>query len=279
MQFLFKGYLRFTWLSLDVVLGAIAGLAFFSELLQVDLGWEIYVLLGLAVWSIYTVDHLLDAQRRDSIKLSPRHQFHRDFKWPLIISLGLTVLTGLWFAFHTFGWDTELLWSMILGGLILSSMVLIRFSGQSMAWVKELSIAVFYVLGIAWIPLLRGEELDRNIYSWVFLVAYGGLALINLLMLSYLDRSQDKAAGFPSSAALVSPAVFLKGLRKGTFGFIIICLAGFILFPSFYRPFACILLLMGLLHYLAFFNPKLSKEQVRMRTEAAFLLPLLLLIF
>lgn len=279
MQFLNKLYLRFTWLSLDVVFGAMAGLAFFSELFQIGLGIEIYALLGLAVWCIYTADHLVDAQQKLMEDLSPRHQFHLKYKTPLIVFLGLSVLFGIWLAFQTFGWGRELIWSLILGMLIFGSMILVRLSGQAMAWAKELSIAVFYVLGIAWIPILRGDSLDQNGYSWGFLFLYILLALLNLLMLSYLDRDQDKIAGFPSSAQLIAPIKLLKIIRKSTFAFVLICLAGFILFPSFYRPFACILLIMGLAHYLAFFNPKLNKEQIRLRMEAAFLLPFLLLIF
>lgn len=279
MQFLNKLYLRLSWLSLDVVFGAMAGLAFFSELFQIGLGIEIYALLGLAVWSIYTADHLVDARQKLMEDLSPRHRFHLKHKTPLILFLGLSVLFGIWLAFQTFGWGRELIWSLILAILIFGSMVLVRLVGQAMAWAKELSIAVFYVLGIAWIPLLRGEELDQNLYCWAFFFLYIFLALINLLILSYLDRDQDKIAGFPSSAQLIPPMKLLEIIRKGTFIFVLICLAGFILFPSFYRPFACILLIMGLAHYLAFFNPKLNQEQVRLRMEATFLLPFLLLLF
>ena len=165
---------------------------------------------------------------------------------------------------------------MILGGLILASMTLIRKAGKSMVWAKEISIAIFYVLGTAWIPLLRVDAIDLTWNSWAFIGVYMLLALINLLILSHLDRNQDAAAGFVSSAQLFSPISFIELIRRACFLFLIMVLACFILFTSFYRPFACVLVVMGLVHYLAFFNPKLSGEQVRMRTEAIFMLPLVL---
>lgn len=276
MSLLSKLYLRFSWLSMDVVLGAIAGAVFFSKLLRVELGWAIYLLLGMAVWSIYTADHLLDSRKKTEANLSPRHQFHLRNSKVLSALLAVFALVGLGFAYQIFGSSRELIWSLILGVLILASMTLIRKAGKSMVWAKEISIAIFYVLGIAWISLLRVDSIDLNWNSWAFLGIYSLLALINLLILSHLDRKQDEAAGFASAAQLFTPISFIELIRRACFLFLVLVLACFILFPSFYRPFACVLLVMGLVHYLAFFNPKLTAEQVRMRTEAIFMLPLVL---
>jgi len=277
MQLLSKLYLRFSWLSIDVVLGAIAGAIFFSKLLRVELNWQIYLLLGMAVWSIYTMDHLLDSKKISASNLSPRHQFHARNSKVLTLFLTLIILVGLGFAYIIFGLGRELIWSFVLGVLILASMTLIRKAGKSMVWSKEISIAIFYVLGIAWIPLLRVEAIDLTWNSWVLIGTYALLALINLLILAHLDRKQDTEAGFPSVAQLFSPIAFIELIRRACFLFLILVLGCFILLPSFYRPFACVLMVMGLVHYLAFFNPKLTADLVRMRTEAIFMLPLLLL--
>ncbi len=276
MQLLDKIYLRFSWLSIDVVLGALAGAVFFSKLLRVDLGWEIYLLLGMAVWSIYTADHLLDSRRKMEMNLSPRHLFHLKHKNSLTVCLVLVLICGLFLAYYTFGLSREMIWSLILGLLISASMLLIRLSGRSMAWMKEISTAIFYVLGIAWIPSLRADFIDLTWQSCIFITSYILLAIINLLMLSDSDRKQDEQAGFPSAALLFSPIQFIELIRRACFLLFFIGLGAFILLASFYRPFACILIVMGLVHYLAFFNPKLTAEQVRMRTEAIFMFPFVL---
>jgi hypothetical protein len=276
MQLLSKTYLRISWLSFDVVLGAIAGALFFSKLLRVGLGWEIYLLLGLAVWSIYTADHLLDSRRIAEVNLSPRHQFHVRNSKILSAALVLVLFGGLGFGYQILGTSQEMIWSLILGVLILSSMILIRKAEKTMVWSKEISIATFYVLGIAWIPLLRVEQIDLTWRSWVFIAIFIFLAFINLLMLSQLDRKQDEESGFHSAAQLLPSIQFIHLIRRTCFLLLIMELLMFVIFPSFYRPFSCILMVMTLIHYLAFFNSKLTSVQVRLRTEAAFMLPFLL---
>lgn len=276
MLLLEKIHLRLSWLSIDVVLGALAGLVFFSKLLRIELESQVFLLLGLAVWSIYTADHLLDSHKKTEVDLSLRHFFHLKYKNSLRIILVLVLICGLILAYYTFGLGSELVWSLILGTMISVSMLLIRLGGRSMVWAKEISIALFYVLGIAWIPLLRVKVLDLNWEIIFFLGSYTLLALINLLILSHLDRGYDQRSGFLSSALLFLPIKFIGLIRKLCFLSLLIGLASFILLTSFYRPFACILMVMALVHYLAFFNPKLSAEKVRLRTEAVFILPVLL---
>lgn len=50
-------------LSLDVVLGGVISGLFFAKLLEVTLPSQVLVELALAVWVIYTLDHLWDAYR------------------------------------------------------------------------------------------------------------------------------------------------------------------------------------------------------------------------
>ena len=268
-----------SWLSIDVVLGAMAGMLFFSQLLHVQLGWEIYALLGLCVWVIYTADHLLDSRKKVQIDLSPRHQFHARNQKTLLFSLALATLLGLLGAIWVLGWTRELLWSLVLAGAIGGSMTLIRLGGNAGNGLKELSTAVFYVLGIAWIPLLRAEALDRDWRLGAFLLVFTLLAFLNLLMLSWMVRKKDEIAGFPSAAQLIQPTQLLDWIRRLALLLIIASLALFIALPSFFRMYSCILLIMVILHFLIFFNKNLNENQIRTRMEAVFLLPWILLIF
>jgi hypothetical protein len=263
--------------SLDVVFGAMAGMLFFSKLLRVDNSPELYLLLGMAVWCIYTGDHLLDARQADRV-VSPRLQFHRKYQAILSLVLLLLVSMGLIGAYSVFGMERELLLSVALGSFILLTMVLLRKAGQSAGFLKELSTAVFYVLGIAWIPLLRMDIIE---FTWkipAFLLFYILLALLNLLMLSVLDRREDLAQGFSSAASFLNPIKLSGAIRRLNFILIFLCLAGFIFLNSFFRPYSCILLVMALIHYLSFFNVRISPDIKRKRMEASFLLPWLLLV-
>src|SRR5690554_6802588 len=86
-------------LSIDIVLGACAGMLFFDRLIGADLRMLLYVLLGLAVWCIYTFDHLLDAKQIKKTASTPRHAFHQKHFRTLAILLGIFGSFGLGAAF------------------------------------------------------------------------------------------------------------------------------------------------------------------------------------
>jgi hypothetical protein len=262
-----------SWLSIDVVFGAMAGMLFFEKLFHVNLYGPAYVLLALAVWSIYTLDHLLDISKK-SEALSRRRAFHLANWKTLLVLLSIAVISGLIGAFWWFGWGRELQFTLILAGIILGSNLLIRKAGQG--WMKELSIAVFYVVGIVWLPLLRASGVDMDWQHLIFIPFYVSVGFLNLLMLSFLDQDEDQKNGFFSAMTSLHPVQLILWIRRLAFAIIFASLAGFILLSSFYRPFACIILLMALVHYLTFFQTKLSPEQKRMRMEASFMLPGLL---
>ncbi len=263
-----------SWLSIDVVFGAMAGMYFFMELFHIKLKWQAFVLLGLAVWSIYTLDHLMDV-RKIKMALPPRRQFLKDFQKPLWILLVLAVLAGFIGACLWFGWGKELQLSLILAGLIVGTRVMIRKIGPG--WMKEFSIAVFYVVGIAWLPILRAEGADISLLPLLFLAIFIFLAFLNLLMLSFLDQEEDLKSGFFSVASTMPAQKIILLIRRLAFALIFISLGGFIFLPSFYRPFSCVLLLISLIHYLTFFQVGLNSNQKRQRMEMAFWIPWVLL--
>lgn len=264
-------------LSLDVALGAMGGLLFFAQLLEVEIAWQVFLLLGMAVWSIYTGDHLWDANQA-KVLVSHRHSFHAQNKKTLSGILLLVVLLGMIMAFRFLGLGKEFYLSMGLGGVIILTMILLRKAGKASGYLKELSTSVFYVLGVAWIPILRANPQDLVLKPVLFFLFFVALAFLNLLMLAEIDRKDDRAQGFASVAAMVDPSKLIQGIRRLNFLLIFLGLAGFIFLNSFYRPFTCVLMLIALIHFLSFFRTNLSAEAKRKRMEASFLLPWLLLV-
>lgn len=264
-----------SWLSLDVVIGAMASLYFFQELLHVHLAWPAYGLLALAVWTIYTGDHLLDA-RKSKGPFSPRRAFHLQYQGYLATVAFLTFVGGSWAAWTWFGWGKELQLTLVLA----ASMGGCRWAIQKLGpvWLKEVSIALFYVIGCLWLPLLRAAPEDLSWFGLLLVPLFFLLALINLLMLSYLDREEDLRLGFLSIATLFPPLTVIQLIRRLAFVAILSALGAFILLSSFYRPFCCILLVMLLVHYLTFFQSGATGIQKRQRMELAFWIPWLLLL-
>lgn len=263
-----------SWLSLDVVVGAMASLYFFQELLHVSLDWTAFGLLGLAVWTIYNLDHVLDA-RKILNPSSPRRVFHQRYQVVLGVGIIIAVGSGLVWAFFWMGWGKELQLTLVLT----FSMAGCRWAIQKFGLVplKEVSIALFYLVGTTWLPLLRTKAIDLTWEVLIFALLFFVVALLNLWMLSFLDREEDRQDGFLSLAHVHPPQQLIQWIRRLSFFGIFVSLASFILLPSFFRPFFCILLLLLLVHYLTFFQTRLSPTQKRQRMELAFWIPWLLL--
>lgn len=270
-------YLWFTWLSGDVLIGAMSGMLFFSKLLRVEISWELYGLLGIVVWCIYTFDHLVDSRKISSDSPLDRHVVHQIYSKSLWWMLGGIAGMGLVWAVILFGIGPEFqVWAGLIF-FILGIMYWIRKLGKSLIWIKELSVAVFYVAGISWYSWFHFSSVDFRWELVALTLIYLLLAFLNLLMLSSLDSIKDKKSGFESFATLISPAKLIPIIRKLGLSVMLMSFFGFILFFSFFRIFSCVLLLIGLVHYLSFFNSSLRIETIRMRMEAAFWLPLILL--
>lgn len=271
-------YLWFTWLSGDVMIGSMAGMLFFSKLLRIDIRWELYGLLGIVVWCIYTFDHLVDSRKISPKSPLDRHLVHHIHSKSLWWMLGGIAGIGLVWAVILLGFGGAF---QVGAGLILfmlGSMYWIRKQGKKLIWIKELSIAFFYIVGISWYSWFNFSLVDFRWELVALTLIYLLLAFLNLLMLSSLDSIKDKKSGFDSFATLITPAKLVPSIQKLGLIVMLTSFFGFILFFSFYRLFSCVLLLIGLVHYLSFFNASLKIETIRMRMEAAFWLPLILLV-
>ncbi len=279
VQFLFKIYQRITWLSLDVVLGAMAGMLFFARALRVELDWQEYVLLGMAVWCVYTADHLMDARKLASSHGADRHHFHLIYQKSLLVVLGVVGCIGLIWAIQFFGFSNQLFFGAGLGLVIMGILLAVRKLAAKRVRLKELSSAIFYVIGISWLPWYEAPEIDYTWTAFGLTILYMGLAYLNLIMLSSLDTESDSEAGFSSIATIIPQERLYPRIRQLAIGLILIALLGLLLVNSLYRIFPSLVLFMLLLHYLSFFKSGSSPEQIRMRMEIAFLIPALLLLF
>src|SRR5690606_11649255 len=114
-------------LSIDIVLGACAGMLFFDRLIEAELNLIVYLLLGLAVWCIYTFDHLLDARQIGKHASTFRHAFHQEHFKVLSIFLGLIGSVGLILALNLLKINDILILGLGMGALILLIFILLKF--------------------------------------------------------------------------------------------------------------------------------------------------------
>lgn len=279
MEIFRKILLYLNLLSLDVVFGAMAGMVFFSDLLEVNIAGSVYFLLGLAVWSIYTLDHLMDARSAINKPQSPRHQLHQKYHWVLFLLVICCILIGAFLFFRLSEMEFIRTRGILLGVITVFWMGFLKIAGPKYSWLKEISTALIYVLGISLAPIAKVDFELIDITVYVFAFVYFLAALVNLLMLSYQDAEVDKNDGFGSVLVLI-PKTALKNLIMvlGLTGIGVLVVFSAIL-PSYYHISSMILGLIIGYHLILFFSKNLSKDQIRRKSEALFLLPFMLLLF
>lgn len=261
------------YLSIDVALGACAGMYFFARLLDAPLAGMAYLILALSVWVIYTFDHLLDAQFSPGKLESPRHLFHRyHFKVLVVFALlAAGVVLGLAWVFLPS--IAIFIAGAFLAALILGGMLLTQKFKEKLGPLKESITALLYVTGLMLLPLMQGFENLTN-WKWInYAVAYLLLAWFNLVYLSLLDQRADYKAGQKS---LVSALGFEK-TRRILFWFglggLLYTISLFLLLPSAYHIFTVIVLVMFLWHVRFFLEGNATGEKTRKKLEIAFFLP------
>ena len=261
------------YLSIDVAIGACAGMYFFSRLLEIPLAGVAYVILAMAVWVIYTFDHLMDARLSPGELVSARHRFHHDNYNLLFILTLLISVVGLFLAWRFLPSTIIFVVGAILAVLIFSAMILTQYFKDQMGPFKEFTIAVFYVSGLVMLPLMQGME-SLTHWRWLhFVLAYLLLAWFNLIFLSLLDRESDSVAGQKSLVSALGMEKSRQLLYGLAFGGILYIVSLFILLPSSYHIFTLILLIVYTWHVRYFLEGKASSEEIRSKLELAFFLP------
>jgi hypothetical protein len=185
-------------LSLDVVAGAV-GICIF--LIVIQLGpmaavehWDLLLILGLAVWIIYTVDHAIDANVIGSRTLNKRQQFHQDYTNTLVFLGIIASIALIYLLSDGISEDLQLVGS-IAAGLTLLRQVLAFWPNiyRNNLWLKFTITSAGYTSGVSAVPfslLLRlgGVDFDIVLVSTILVFI---LAFSNMIMLELRELGRD----------------------------------------------------------------------------------------
>jgi hypothetical protein len=260
------GYRYANLLSFDVAAGAVCSALFFARLLKSHIQVITLIVLFLVVWMIYTVDHLLDAQRLPYPASSERHRFHQRHKRPLLVVLILAFVVTLVLVGFL---DTRILkHGLYLGTVVMVYLVLHR----ALAWTKELWIAVLYTAGVL-LPLGTTSP-PLPPWPWVIITQFGLVAFLNLLVFSWFDYDNDKREGSFSFVTITGKLLATRG---------IVAIAAVVLILSLFTEdglASAILVVMVLAHLIMFLKPEYftKNDLYRLIGDAVFFLPLLYLL-
>lgn len=206
-------YAHLRLLSLDVAIGALAAGSMVAGFLKQEMHWSWYLILPLAVWSIYTGDHLLDAIRLKENASTPRHQFHFRFFKVLSIMAIIAALLAIALALVFLG-NLGVYFGLGMGALVLLHLGLVKLVGErtSPFLVKEFGVALIYTLGIWGLPILQ-TGLWNDGLAILPLVQFLLLALANLLTFSLFEHDLDEADGQTSFVRALGKPFSLSLIR------------------------------------------------------------------
>ncbi len=269
-------------LSLDVVAGSVAVGAFATRLLAVNPQTVWWIVLPLAVWSFYTLDHLIDGFKSKGETGIYRHRFHYKNRKTLVVLMLISgtaaTLLGVLFL------DKYIVAAGFGTGLLAAAYFSVLYFGgraRRLLLPKEFVIALVYVTGIWLAPLVWYGQLPDTGVLLVMLILFL-LAWAEGIMASWFDCEKDTKAGhgsFTVRFGLKSTKHFLFGLYVFVFfmlGYLAFALTGKLQFVAL-----LILALMNLvlLFTISFPSWFAKNDRYRIAGEAVFLLPALVAFF
>ena len=188
-------------LSLDVVAGALVGALFFAYHFKVQLPWPVLTALGLAIWLIYTLDHLADARHTGHTAHTYRHRFHQKYARWLWLGVVVAALGGM-----------AMLWLLpaptLRLGATVAAVAIVYFIANTLfksafAHVKELSGALIYSAGVLTGPLSLLPAWPATAYFYFAQLTL--IALANLLIFAWYEVKSDAADGHNSLVQHLGP--------------------------------------------------------------------------
>jgi hypothetical protein len=198
-----KIYRTLHFLSLDIVLGALATSFFASQLFASDPGWIWYITLALTVWLLYTGDHMLDALKNRKKIERELHYFIMKNRKSLVWSMGLVAVVNMLLIFNLL--DQELMkYALFLAGLVLLfyAMRHVFRKNRLLSIPGEVFVLLLYLAGTWMGPAVAKEggfEAGQGMIALIFI----GVLLMNLGVISLYDMKLDSRMGITSLANLL----------------------------------------------------------------------------
>jgi len=188
-------------LSLDIVAGACICSLFFADIMGIELTWAAVGCLGMAVWLIYTMDHLLDGFRVGDGGAF-RHVFHKRYRGQIFAFWVAVTFAGLMLSF-------QLPILTLKSGLVLALLVMVYFMlvyqfGARHLYHKELFGAFIYTTGV-FLPAMTVSPEPWSPVALVLLLEFFLLVFINLLLFARMDVLYDKIQSFGSLPGSLGP--------------------------------------------------------------------------
>lgn len=187
----FLPYRIFTFLNLDVVLGALGMACMSSKFLSVSISLSLYFILGSVVWIIYTTDRILDTLSAKQTE-SARHAFHLKYRNYLVTIILFLIIINVIVMMES-ALSMTILKKGIIPSLMMMSYLLLKQwhvkKDRAMYW-KEIFIAAGYAMGVL-IPVISMKSNVPEKLIWMYCYIFC-IAMVNVLVIGYYEKDDSK---------------------------------------------------------------------------------------
>ena len=274
-------YNKLRILSIDIVLGALSGGIMTVKMLEVEMETTWWFVLALAVWIIYTADHLIDSQNLKGNAFSERRYFYyKHFCLFLIIEIILIILTvSVSFLFLN---KNIIYFGAGLGIFVAIYLLMIQIKGsEKTLWLqKELIVALVYTLGIWGGPILHFTN-KIALPDVMIIISFFLIVWADILIIAQFEIKNDQQDGFTSLPIII-------GKKMSTWLIIILLLASvfILLFLFFFQSANFMIFFVGIILFtmsltllisLKYEDSLKKNERYRILAESVFFLPALML--
>ncbi len=178
-------------LSIDVILGVLAGAIMAVKITGIHPGLAWWLVLPFSVWWIYLTDHYFDGLRHRELTKNPRHLFFFRNRSIVLIVLILISLVNMVLILVCLPLNI-ILFGGIGGLIVLLYLAGVKFlkTQNYFAFPKEIIVAILYVAGI-WGSLMFYDLRGFNFQWFILIIAYFLVTVINLFIYSFYEEETD----------------------------------------------------------------------------------------
>ncbi len=277
MKILIKIYKRISFLSLDIVLGALSGSIMAQKVFNTPINYSWLIILGISVWIIYTADHLLDSIKSKNLIAAERRLFYRKyFKLLFVLEIFFLIIV-LYMSFKLI--EIKLIKAGLIIGLLIAFYFLMLYlfnAKKTLLLQKEMIVALIYTTGIFIAPLSKVYP-DINIYQILIIISFFLIVWADILLIAIFELNKDIHDNFTSLPVIIgieSTAGFMSILLYIAFIFIVL-ISLFSQINTIYTMSSIILFVIGISQIIIYKQRYyFSKNDIyRFATEAIFFLP------
>ena len=262
-------YRHFHFLSLDIVLGALATSCLASQLLGARPGWSWWLSLAFTVWLLYMGDHMLDAWKHRKQSLRDMHLFIFKNRRLLLWAMGVIGIMDIFLIFN-FMDRAMLKIALVLGGIVLLfyAMRHILRRNRVLFVPGEVFVLLVYLAGTWMGPFVTRTVVLQPAHGLI-VTMMAGVLMLNLGIISLYDVKLDSRLGISSLARVLGKKTTRNLMLAMALGIFLMALLQFLVYgtdPT--SRFALILSGMALLLLLVLLYPSRFRKQEAYRLAA-----------